>query len=200
MSGLLKTQVQLGDSATATQNFVLSSAAQDGTMKLSRGNYGATTQDVMVVDATGRVTFPVNTVSMVRLNTANGYGTTNIKIRRFLNIVTNSGTDISYTDSATLGSLFTINTNGIYSIHYDDQFDINAWVGISLNTTTPTIQVQNIASSELLTTASTAAASYGASCSTTVYLPAGSLIRAHTSGNGSGGNTWACHFTIIRVA
>ena len=47
--------IQLGDSATATQNFVLQTNV-DGTAKLSRGNVGATTQDVLTVDAAGKVT------------------------------------------------------------------------------------------------------------------------------------------------
>ena len=57
MAGTIKTQnIQLGDSATATNNFVLSvPASPDGTVKLSRGNVGATTQDVLVVDASGLV-------------------------------------------------------------------------------------------------------------------------------------------------
>lgn len=59
MSGLLKTQIQLGDSNTATQNFTLTSAAADGTMKLSRGNFGATTQDILTIDASGNVAIPL---------------------------------------------------------------------------------------------------------------------------------------------
>ena len=59
---------------------------------------------------TGAVTTPL---SYVRLNTANGYGSTNTKIRRFTNIVNNVGTDITYADSATLGNTFTINANGV---------------------------------------------------------------------------------------
>jgi hypothetical protein len=55
MAGTIKTQVQLGDSATAANNFTLTSAAADGTMKLSRGNAGATTQDIMTVDAAGNM-------------------------------------------------------------------------------------------------------------------------------------------------
>ena len=70
MAGTIKTQVQLGDSATATQNFTLTSAAADGTMKLSRGNAGATTQDIMTVNAAGQVAFPLTT------NTQLGVGQT----------------------------------------------------------------------------------------------------------------------------
>lgn len=58
MSLLKIIKAQLGLSVTPTNNFVLDASAQDGTLKLSRGNEGATTQDVMVVDGTGKVTFP----------------------------------------------------------------------------------------------------------------------------------------------
>lgn len=57
MAGNIKTNtVQLGDSATATQNFVWQTNV-DGTCKLARGNVGATTQDILTVDANGLVTF-----------------------------------------------------------------------------------------------------------------------------------------------
>lgn len=71
MAGLLKTQIQLGDSATATQNFVITSAAADGSMKLARGNYGATTQDILTVDANGRVTWTQGINGTVSASTAN---------------------------------------------------------------------------------------------------------------------------------
>jgi hypothetical protein len=55
---LLKTNsVQIGQSATATQNFTLAvPSSPDGTIKLARGNNGATTQDVLAVDASGQIT------------------------------------------------------------------------------------------------------------------------------------------------
>jgi hypothetical protein len=56
MAGQIKVnQVQLGDSATATQNFVWQTNV-DGTAKLARGNVGATSQDILTVDASGKVT------------------------------------------------------------------------------------------------------------------------------------------------
>ena len=62
MAGQVKVnQVQLGDSVTATQNFVLQTNV-DGTAKLARGNVGATTQDILTVDAAGKVAFPQNPV------------------------------------------------------------------------------------------------------------------------------------------
>lgn len=72
MAGLIKSNVQLGDSATATQNFTLSvPATPDGTVKLARGNAGATTQDIMTVDASGVVAFP-QTPAPSALSTASG--------------------------------------------------------------------------------------------------------------------------------
>ena len=57
MSLLKSNSVQIGQSATATQNFTLSvPASPDGTIKLARGNSGATTADVLTVDASGNVT------------------------------------------------------------------------------------------------------------------------------------------------
>ena len=58
MAGIVKINaVQLGDSATATQNFVWQTNV-DGTAKLARGNVGATSQDILTVDAGGKVDFP----------------------------------------------------------------------------------------------------------------------------------------------
>lgn len=76
MAGLTKSQIQLGDSATATQNFTLTSGAVDGTMKLARGNFGATTQDILTVDASGLAAFPQGLAAFVGTNqslAANGY-------------------------------------------------------------------------------------------------------------------------------
>ena len=117
MAGTIKTNVQLGDSTTATQNFSLTAASADGTMKLARGNAGATTQDLITVAADGNVQLTKTaSQSMVRLNTSNGYGSTNTVIKRYTNVVTNQGVDITYADSATLGASFTINTAGVYAI------------------------------------------------------------------------------------
>ena len=57
MSLLKSNSVQIGQSATANQNFTLSvPASPDGTIKLARGNSGATTQDILSVNASGAVT------------------------------------------------------------------------------------------------------------------------------------------------
>ena len=64
MSLLKSNSVQIGQSATATQNFTLSvPSSPDGTIKLARGNSGATTQDVLTVNSSGVVSFPNNSVA-----------------------------------------------------------------------------------------------------------------------------------------
>ena len=60
MSLIKAIKAQLGLSSTATQNFTLTAEAADGTMKLARGNAGSTTQDILTVDASGNVNFPVS--------------------------------------------------------------------------------------------------------------------------------------------
>ena len=145
---------------------------------------------------TGAVTTPL---SYVRLNTANGYGSTNNKIRRFTNIVNNVGTDITYADSATLGGTFTINTNGVYSVSYNDQTAGSSEVGVSLNSTQLTTNIALITVGDILTIMQTPSANLPSVCSATFYATATSIVRAHTNGDASGTNTARCQFTIARV-
>jgi hypothetical protein len=57
MSLLKANSVQIGQSATATQNFTLSvPSSPDGTIKLARGNSGSTTADILSVSSSGAVT------------------------------------------------------------------------------------------------------------------------------------------------
>jgi hypothetical protein len=58
MSLIKSIRQQLGLSGTPANNFTLDASADNGTMKLARGNAGATTQDIMTVDAAGKVEFP----------------------------------------------------------------------------------------------------------------------------------------------
>jgi hypothetical protein len=137
--------------------------------------------------------------SMVRLNTTNGYGSTNTKIRRFTNITTNQGSDITYADSATLGASFTINTSGVYAISYGDQFSSNSQAGLSLNSTQLTTNVYQITIADILGLQSNTANNWARS-SWIGYLNAGDVVRPHTDGTGNGVNSGGFDFTIARVA
>ena len=138
--------------------------------------------------------------SMVRLNTANGYGSTSTKIRRFTNIVTTQGADITYADSATLGGSFTINTAGVYSVSYNDQFTAASFIGISLNTTQPTVNINLLAATEIFSGTVTSGANFASVAAASFYLAAGSIIRAHTDGTATGTTTTFCQFTITKLS
>jgi hypothetical protein len=72
MSLLKANSVQIGQSATATNNFTLSvPASPDGTIKLARGNSGATTADILSVNASGAITGTI-TGATINSSTING--------------------------------------------------------------------------------------------------------------------------------
>jgi len=144
---------------------------------------------------------PATPQSMVRLNTANGYGSTNTVIRRFTNVVVNQGTDITYTDSATLGASFTTNVSGVYSISYNDQFNAAEFMGISLNSSQLTTGIIAINIGDILAVTQNVSANNPSALSWTGYLASGSVIRAHNrTSSVTGSTTAACQFTIVRVA
>jgi len=138
---------------------------------------------------------PVN--STVRLNTANGWGSTNTRIRRFTTIVENYGSDITYADSAANGGSFTINNPGVYSISYSDSSATAAsYFGISLNSTQLTTNFGSITTADKLNTGMVSSVNDTMSCSWTGYLNAGDIVRAH--GNNSSIGTAQPLFTITR--
>lgn len=138
--------------------------------------------------------------SMVRLNTANGMGSTNTKIRRFTTAVSNYGTAITYADSAANGASFTINEDGVYAVTYNDASSTQMDIGISLNSSQLTTSINSITITDALVKGGTGSASSGpGSTSWCGVLNAGDIIRAHSDGQTSG-NTAFCSFTITQVS
>ncbi len=69
-------------------------------------------------------------------NTGNGLGSTNTSVRRYTNM-TVVGTDITYTDSSSLGGSFTINTEGLYQCFATDNgTNAYALLGFTKNSAT----------------------------------------------------------------
>jgi hypothetical protein len=153
------------------------------------GTTGITTPKLNIVDA-----LP----SIVSLNTANGYGSTNTVIRRFTNTVINQGIDISYTDSATLGASFLINTSGIYSISYTESLSVSNTFGLSDDSTQLTTSIQSITSANILNYAQTPGANISSNLAWTGYLASGSVVRPHGSGQASGSQLQV--FIITRIS
>jgi hypothetical protein len=84
--------------------------------------------------------------SSVRVDTANGFGSTNTNVRRFSSVIDNLGTAVSYADSATLGASFTAQEDGLYDISYTDQGTTGSQIVITKNQTSATAGTAILAS------------------------------------------------------
>ena len=136
--------------------------------------------------------------SEVMVHTGNGYGSTNTRIRRYTTVQTQTGTDITYADSATLGASFTINTNGLYAMSITEYSTSSCNFGVSRNSNQLTTDLLSITASNILTT-SLAPTNGTGSCAVTVYLNAGDVIRPHMDGNAVN-NTVRNRFSITKVS
>lgn len=136
--------------------------------------------------------------SAIYVNTSNGWGSTNTTIRRFSEIRKSLGTDITYSDSATLGGSFTINTSGVYTIAYTDTFSTARHFGISINSTALTTPFLSIPSSQKLVSGTTPLANYADTVTWTGFLEAGTVLRAHSAGDTPASNTEQVSLSITK--
>jgi trimeric autotransporter adhesin len=122
-----------------------------------------------------------------KLNTANGHGSTNTKIRSFTNIqyATGSG-NFTYADSAANGGSITILKPCTVFITYSDSFTGAAFMGLSLNSNQLTTNVSAITSTDILNMTYMAGTSLTANVSWSGQLTTNDVIRAHTTGNAGG--------------
>lgn len=119
MSLIKLIKAQLGLSGTPGNNFTLDASADNGTMKLARGNAGATTQDILTVGADGKVAFPQNAQSWQNVAASRVIGTT-------YSNNTGQTIDISVSLINTLaGTLLSIYVNNVQTINSNSQSAIN---------------------------------------------------------------------------
>jgi hypothetical protein len=136
--------------------------------------------------------------SAIQLNTANGYGSTGTKIRRFSNTFNNIGTAITYVDSATNGASFTINEDGLYSITYTDIADSGGGTfGISKNASSLSVNITSLTAPEMLANQLVPVGTI-ANCAWSNYLLKGDVIRPHSEGMTSTQNKFS-NFQISKV-
>ena len=143
---------------------------------------------------------PSASAPVVHLNTANGYGSTATKVRRFTNTVLSQGSDITYSDSAADGATFTINTSGVYAISWSDNFNGTEVIGLSLDNANGATGVRALAISSVLAHAITPSTNGEGMVGVTRYLPVASVIRPHTNGGTASGTGTAAVFIIQRLA
>jgi hypothetical protein len=137
--------------------------------------------------------------SEVVVDTGNGFGSTNTKIRRFTTTQSSVGTDITYADSAADGASFTINTTGIYAISYTERFDGGSYFGISVNSTQLSTTINTITATDRVALQYMDSGNGAMSVSVTVRLAASDVVRAHTGQNTSYQSAFAQVFRIRRV-
>src|SRR5580693_1830024 len=136
--------------------------------------------------------------SEVSLDTGNGIGSSYTTIRRFANVDINTGSDITYTDSASAGASFTINTNGIYSISYTDwRTDTGDGAGITVNAN-PAASLGAVALANILCEDSPNPSNVH-SCSVTTLLASGDVILPQWAGGGFSGSNATSRFVITKV-
>lgn len=211
-AGTIKGYIRLVKTSDATKWLLFSItavASPSGYRNITCSNIGSSAASPFAnSDAIMLYFTPLNTVNNsvgdheVTVHTGNGHGSTNTKIRRFTTTLVNTGTAITYADSATLGATFTINETGIYAIHYSDGNDAgNATIGLSVNSTQLTTEIGAIAVADRLSFVISAASGVSAkTISITKRFAAGDVIRAH-SGSAVPGATESNHykFTIVKV-
>lgn len=135
--------------------------------------------------------------SVLRLNTANGHGSTNTKIRRFSSVTTDTGSAMTYTDSVSLGASVVINEAGMYFISYTDGRTNNvANVGISLDSSALTTNIESITDVDRLSSTGTVSTLVGVA-QATIQLEVGAVIRPHTDGTTQ--HTSQSSFTITKI-
>jgi hypothetical protein len=141
--------------------------------------------------------------SSVRVDTANGYGSTGTRIRRFSNVRDNIGNDIEYVPSAVNGDSFVVKSAGIYNISYTELYNATATsIGITLNSpnlTTDVATLQTNPNNEVLAADTSSNVTNTSLCANWQgFLPQGSVLRAHTNGITPASNNGA-KFTISKV-
>jgi len=172
----------------------------------SQGNAGGTAvwssmtvakrgeQEIVVVESASAAN------SMIRVQGANGFGSSGTKIRRFSNLLEDIGNDISYNNSdATDGAIFTINTDGVYSVSLSETAGAGtAHVGASVNSSQLTTNIGSITAADRLMIFEIPDSNGNASSSYEKQFSAGDLIRPHSQGNAGGTAVWAT-MTVTKI-
>ncbi len=140
--------------------------------------------------------------SEIYLDAANGHGATNTKIRRWTNIVNNTGLDMTLTQDATNGDSITIVNGGLYHIDYKDNKSTGGYeFGVSVNSNALTTAIGSVAYS---TTNGRIIYGNGSTdgrneTGRSLRLLSGDVIRAHDDGTLDASTAALSHFVVTRI-
>lgn len=132
-------------------------------------------------------------------NSPGNNASTGVRCKIFQTTVISSGTAITYTSDATNGDKWTINQDGLYSIHLLAYANATDEMGISQNNQSCTTGIDSLANANVLCRNGTAIISGSdlVDCSFTGWLRAGNILHVHQGGatsiSGSG------NFVITRI-
>lgn len=122
--------------------------------------------------------------SEVIVHTGNGHAATDTKIRRYTTAKVNTGTGVTYSDSAANGGLFTFNEDGIYKVRIKDASSSGACnYGFSIDSTQLTTNIESITDSFRRILVTTSAANIQLGETELIKIAAGSVGRVHTDGS-----------------
>lgn len=136
-----------------------------------------------------------------RSGAPSGFGSTNTAIRRF-SAPQNAPSFVTYSDSATLGTTFTINEAGLYFLKYSDRFSgpTQAVFGISLNSNQLTTDIFAISEFHRIAVVVTGANAATSPACGVVWLSVGDVVRAHVNPASPPSNTdLAMNFVITQM-
>ncbi len=153
-----------------------------------------------VVNENGSDTTEAGT-TFLWLTSAAGYGSTNTKIRVFLNVQKKIGDGVTVTTTPALGTSIRINEAGLYSISYLNRTDSANTNGLSLNSNLLTTAISVIAGASALNTLAMTVnqANNFANCEVTHYFNVGDTIRPHDDASGNTVNDERIQFRISKV-
>lgn len=158
----------------------------------------STSNSYLVGITTGAMVWEPIPQSEIFLQGTTSYGSTATKVRRWITTVTNTGSAVTLTQSATNGDTLTVNETGAYGISYCDNFNAASNMGISINAS-GTTSVQSLPPSQVACGNVSASVDIGACCSAVIAVSSGSVVRAHTDGTLNGSNLWMQSIRIRKI-
>ncbi len=140
--------------------------------------------------------------SEVYVESGNGHGAVNTKIRRWSNIRKQVGSGITYADSANDGGSFTINEPGVYSVgSVEGNTSTDYFFGISVNSSTLTTAIESVSYANGKRALNYDSIPTGNSTITwTGRLAVGDVVREHNGGNLPNRTDARTMFWIVKVS
>jgi len=190
MSLLKANSVQIGQSATATNNFTLSvPSSPDGTIKLARGNSGATTADILSINASGVITGSTFSGATINSSTVNGGSITSGTVQ-----ASTSGTAIDFTGIPSWVKRVTVMFNGV-STNGTSIIQVQLGDSGGIETTGYLGALSNLTTTSNLTTG------IGINAASAANVRHGSIVFTNVTGNNwvANGNIALSDATVMTV-